>query len=161
MALIVLTLLTAFVAAGRIQNGLGNCLSYQRGPGNQASGQLLLTIPCNANDTSQINWMANNVTSLGGSSTTQWCVNGTNFCAGILRNRMNNDFNLVVVANDPTDDAQQWFALDTTTLPNHYVNGYTGGCAQAISNSRNQRRQPKVSVLRCTNLLAQVWFIVP
>jgi hypothetical protein len=161
--LILLMMMAASVRSLTIKNGLSNtCLAYQRDVGQQATGQFIISKPCNSADIHQNNWIVNTATSSGGSPTSQWCVNGTNFCVGFERSSVAykrsqpRNINLKLVANDPSDESQQWFVLDTQTLSNHYINGLTGGCVQARTASN---RDGPVKTLRCTAIAAQQWTI--
>jgi len=111
-----------------IKNSIGGCLSYTRGLGQQATGQLVNAVTCDSNDSKQTNWVVTNLATNGAFSPYQFCINATTLCVGVqLRPRASPpvnkipSVNLKLVANDAKDDGQKWFALDTQTLPNHYV----------------------------------------
>ena len=111
-----------------IKNSIGSCLSYTRGLGQQATGQLVNTATCNSSDLKQTSWVVINLATNGGYSPYQFCINATTLCVGVQLgpkaappvNRIPS-VNLKLVANDTSDDGQKWFALDTASLPNHYV----------------------------------------
>ena len=147
------------VSGVMIKNSIGLCLTYIDSL--QGSGQPLLTANCDTSDETQTNWTVTNLASSGYYSPYQFCINGTTLCAGLQfaprigmpKNEIAS-VNLKLVANDPTDDGQQWFALDTQTLPNHFVNGWSGGCIQAF------QIRPIASTRRCTNVATQEWKII-
>ena len=148
-----LMIVVSLVACDRIKNGLGSCLSFKRDPGGQTSGQLLVMATCDSKDGNQNAWIINNTTSSRGSPTYQFCVNSTNLCIGIQgMGRL-----VQIVANDPSDEAQQWFALDTSVLDNHYINGFSGQCFNALS--YNMANLGIVAgTRRCANTAAQRWY---
>ena len=148
-------IMITLVSSGKIKNGLGSCLSFQRGPGGQASGQLLVMATCNSMDGNQNVWIINNTTSSGGSPTFQFCVDGTNLCVGIQGFGMF----VQIVVNDAIDESQQWFALDTSVLNNHFINGFTGQCLNALSSSL-ANLGIVASTRRCANTAAQRWYLV-
>jgi len=150
-----LIIIITLAAGGRIKNGLGSCLSFECGSGGQTSSQLLVMATCGSKDRNQNVWIINNTTSSRGSPTYQFCVNGTNLCIGMQR------FGIFVqiVANDPRDEAQQWFALDTSVLDNHYINGKTGQCFHALSTNMSNLGIVAVT-RRCANTVAQRWHLI-
>ena len=150
-----LMIVVSLVACDRIKNGLGSCLSFKRDPGGQTSGQLLVMATCDSKDGNQNAWIINNTTSSRGSPTYQFCVNSTNLCIGMQR------FGIFVkiVTNDPSDEAQQWFALDTSVLNNHYINGKTGQCFHDLSTNMSNLGIV-AATRRCANTAAQRWYLI-
>ena len=150
--------LTVSVASVVIQNGLGTCLSFRGTPGQQTTGQLVMTIKCDPSDNNQVNWVVNqlNISSIG--QAVQFCINQTNYCVGIQKNSRgrHDNVNLKLVANDTIDTTQQWLQLDSQFMAGHYVNGKTGGCAQAYS---ARGRGGVINTVNCRNIKPQQWTI--
>ena len=155
MKIVLIMFLTASVASVVIQNGLGTCLSFAK----QTTGQFVMTVKCDPSDKNQINWVVNqlNISSIG--QAVQFCINQTNYCVGIQKNQggLYDNINLKLVSNDTTDSTQQWIPLNSQFMVNHYVNGKTGGCAQAYSAFG---RGGVINTVNCRNIKPQQWTII-
>ena len=105
-----------------------------------------------------MNWVVNNlnVSSLG--PVVQFCIDKTTYCIGIQKNRFGiyDNINLKLVANDAIDTTQQWIPINSGRLSYHYINGKTGGCAQAYTVLRTGG---VINTVNCQRNLAQQWLI--
>ena len=117
--------LLASVASLMVKNDLDTCLSYRNNVGVPMTGSFVITTNCDPLDYKQVNWVVNslNVSSLG--PVVQFCINQTNYCAGIEKSRNGrfDNINLKLVANDVQDTTQQWISLQSSgNMLGHYGN---------------------------------------
>ena len=160
LQLITMAMMLASVTSLMVKNDLGTCLSYRNNVGVPKTGSFVVTTHCDPLDYKQINWVVNslNVSSLG--PVVQFCINQTNYCAGIEKtaNGKYDNVNLKLVANDEKDTTQQWISLQSSgQMVGHFVNGKTGGCAQAYG---RRRKGGVINTVNCRRSQGQEFKIV-
>ena len=157
MTITLMMLLAASVTSVMVKNGLGTCLSYYgRTPG--AVGRFVITSLCNSNDTKQTNWVVTPINTNSTSGTYTFCQNGTSLCSGLRAGIFGGyQLNLRLVTKNSASTAQLWSPTNSTALPNNYINGGTGRCAQAYN---AYRQGGVINTVACRNIPAQQWTVV-
>lgn len=117
-----MVLLAASATSMIIKSGIDTCMSLMRPLGQQSTGQFSVAVPCNSNDTTQLNWIVNSLNVSTISRVVQFCINQTNYCVGIQKGPLGwfDNINLRLVANDPIDPTQQWVLIDSQYMTGHY-----------------------------------------